>query len=523
MNIQSLFRISFLKRFFLITYLFILSTSLSSAQQNVSLLYTNDIESVYEPIEAFWNKDIDSLGGLPYLATLINQTRQNEEVSFLFDAGDIFTGALSEATQGKLPFDVYSSIGYDAIAIGNHEFEYGWKKLLYVKQRASFPVLNCNIFYQGTDINFCQSYAILEREGIRIGVIGVMGLEAFKNTMNPIHRIGLEARDPYPIVQSIVNDIRKEVDLIVLLTHQNLSAPMQTDKEADLTIQRGFDEDYEMAGRIKGVDVIIGGHSDNGLWKPVRHPETGTLICLTFGQSKYLGYLNLTINKGKVTVNDGKLIPVNVSILTPDEKVAKLVRKVRAENVKLTEILGSVNKSGYRKYYRESTLGNLLTDMLKESSKADIAIMNSGSIRADLNAGDITVEEVINIYPFVDKFHIVEISGQSLMELLEYSYQLTYGFVQLSGATIKYDSNKPEGHRLIDVKINGRTLDKSKKYSIASSSFLANGGDGFEMLEKGKLILKSEANMIDIFINYIRDKEHLHIPKSVRQVDVSRK
>ncbi|MCA2491953.1 MULTISPECIES: metallophosphoesterase, partial [Vibrio] len=91
--------------------------------RNVTLLHTNDIESVYEPVDAFWNPDICRIGGIPYLATLIKQTRAQEETSFLFDAGDIFTGSLAKKTQGKLSFDLYSAMGYDAITLGNHEFE----------------------------------------------------------------------------------------------------------------------------------------------------------------------------------------------------------------------------------------------------------------------------------------------------------------------------------------------------------------------------------------------------------------
>lgn len=93
----------------------------------VTLLNTNDIESVYEPVDAFWNKDIDKIGGIPYLATLIKQVRAEEDTSFLFDAGDIYTGSLSKKTKGKLPFDLYSAMGYDVITLGNHEFEYGWQ------------------------------------------------------------------------------------------------------------------------------------------------------------------------------------------------------------------------------------------------------------------------------------------------------------------------------------------------------------------------------------------------------------
>jgi len=240
--------------------------------QEVTLLYTNDIESVYEPIEAYWNNTIQKIGGLAQLATLIKQVRQEEQLHFLFDAGDIFTGALSKATGGELPFDLYSEIGYEAMAIGNHEFEYDWEQLLDVKQRARFPVLNANIFYKRTDINYARSFTILEKDNLRIGVIGVMGVEAFTNTIFPGHVKELEVRDPIPIVQNLVNQLKPEVDLIVVLTHQNKSAPMQSDKEVDLEVQRGFDEEYAMAGAVEGIDVIFGGHSDHGLWETVRHP-----------------------------------------------------------------------------------------------------------------------------------------------------------------------------------------------------------------------------------------------------------
>ncbi len=505
-----------------IVLLFIFLYSFSAkAQKEVTILYTNDIESVYQKTEAFWNDDIEQIGGLPYLSTLIKETQAKEKTSFLFDAGDIFTGALSAATEGALPFDVYNSMGYDAISLGNHEFEYGWERFIHVKQRAQFPVLCCNIFYEDTDITVCQSYTILEKDGIRIGLVGLMGIEAFTNTMNPAHRIGLEARDPYPITQKLIDEMRPEVDLIVLLTHQNLSAPMQTDKEADPYVQRGFDEDYEMAGRLKDVDLIIGGHSDNGLWEPVIHPETGTIICMTFGQGKYLGYLNLKLEKEHISINKSELIPVKSAKLKADEKIMELVEQVRKENQELIEVLGTIDKPAFRKYYKESSLGNILAEMNKNISKADIGLVNSGAIRADLNTGEITTEEVINIYPFVDKYHVVEIDGKALKELLEYSYQLTYGFAQLSGIKTKFDSNLPKGQRLIEATVNGELIDDKGKYTIASSSFLSNGGDGFSMLKEGKLISISEKNLIDEYIDYIREHPQVPYPISGNQLDLA--
>jgi len=509
----------------LTSYIIVLSATVSTAQEKtITILYTNDIESVYEPVEAFWNKDIELIGGIPYLATLIKEVRENEQVSFLFDAGDIFTGALAQATKGRLAFDIYSHMGYDAVNMGNHEFEYGWEILNKVMHRKRFPFLNANIFYEGTDIGISQPYTIVEKDNFRIGVVGIMGIDAFHNTINLKHREGLEVRDPTPIVQDYVNLIKNESDLVVVLTHQNRTAPMQTDKEADPEVQRGFDEDYEMAGKLSGVDIIIGGHSDHGLWEPVRHPKTGVYIVQTFGQGKYLGYMKLLIDKKKngTKLLEGKLIPVESAELEPDEKTFSIIEAARDNAPHLTEIVGTVDKLASRKYYRESTLGNLLADILKSSAKSDIAIINSGSIRADLNPGEITVEDLINVYPFIGKFHKVEITGKAVHELLEHSYSLAYGYAQMSGVEARYDSRKPQGNRLIEARINGEPLDPNKIYTVASSAFVSYGGDDYSMLADGNLIYKSEKRKIDYFIDYFSRENNIIVPSVGRQVDISK-
>lgn len=481
----------------------------------VTILYTNDIESVYDPIDAYWNDTIQRIGGMAQLATLIEQTKQQAPLNFLFDAGDIFTGALSKATYGRLPFDLYSSMGYECMTLGNHEFEYGWQKLLDSKQRARFPVLNANIFYKNTDINYGQSYTILEKQGLRIGLIGVMGIEAFKNTIYQGNVKELEVRPPIPIVQKLVNQLKPEVDLVVVLTHQNKSAPMQSDKEVDLQVQRGFDEDYEMAGAVEGIDVILGGHSDNGLWEPVRHPKTGTLIGITFGQGKYLGYMKLAIDQTtkKVNLKEGKLIPVIADKLTPHPEIKHLIDKARIANPHLTKVIGNNLKTGYRKYNRPSNLGRFIADIVKKGANADIGMVNPGSIRADLDIGAITVEEIVNIYPFVDELITVEIDGKAVKELLEYSASLTYGLVQFSGIEIQYDFAQPIGQRIQKARINGEKIKDKQQYTVACSAFIAGGGDGFSMIKSGKVIAKSEQKFVGFLLDYIERKKEILLPK----------
>ncbi|PSW20643.1 bifunctional metallophosphatase/5'-nucleotidase [Photobacterium sanctipauli] len=498
-------------------------SSLSLAEiKEVTLLHTNDIESVYEPVDAFWNEDITRIGGIPYLASLIKQVQAEEETSFLLDAGDIYTGSLSKKTLGKLSFDLYSAMGYDAITLGNHEFEYGWESLRDTMPRANFPVLNANIVYENSEVPFAQPYTILERDGVRIGVVGVMGIDAFYNTMWKGNRKGLTIKDPTETAQYWVDKIRDEVDMVVVLTHQNKTAPMQTDKEADPEVQRGFDEDYEMAGKLKGVDVIFGGHSDHGLWEPVVHPETGTVIGLTFGQGKYLGYTKFEIDteKNSVKLLDGKLIPVESDKLARDEKTGQLIDNARQQYPELSEELATIDATAFRRYYRESNIGNLVADMMKEAGNADIAMISSGSIRVDLNQGPVTMENVMNVFPFTDTLSVVSLTGAQVKELLEYSYTLPYGLAQFAGIEATYDSTKPENQRLLSLKINGETVEPTQNYRVATYSYAASGGDGYHVFAEGKPESNGELVM-QVLIDSFKQKKTVSVPPLGRQVDVS--
>ena len=501
-----------------------LASSATAEPRRVTLFHTNDIESVYEPVEAFWNAEVETIGGIPYLATLIERERAREELSFLFDSGDIYTGALSQATEGRLAFDLYGIMGYDAVSLGNHEFEYGWRSLAEIRQRARFPVLCANLFYEGTDIPFNRGYAILEKEGFRIGVIGVMGVDAFINAVNPAHRAGVEVRPAALIVQEIVDRLRPEVDLIVVLTHQNRTAPMQTDKEADPEVQRGFDEDYALAGALTGVDVIFGGHSDHGLWQPVRHEKTGTWIGLTFGQGKYLGRMRLIVDSatGEVELDQGGLIPVEAAKLEAHPKIVASIAEARRHHPGLAERVTEIGELAFRRYYRESGLGNLFADLLREASGADIAVINSGSLRADLNPGEVTAEDVLNVYPFIDQYRVVEIDGNGVRALLEHGYALRYGFAQMAGVEAVYDSRRPVGDRLVEARVGGEPLDASRLYTVASSDFLANGGDDYSMLAAGRSVRESAGRMVEAFLAGLRSRAEVRVPAVGRQRDLAR-
>ena len=513
-------------RFLIFTSLLFASLIIATdnSKKEVILLHTNDIESVYEPIPALWRDDMDFIGGISHLATLIRNTREEEAITFTLDAGDIFTGALSKKTEGKLPFDLYSAMNYDAMTLGNHEFEYGWEILVDTIPRANFPVLNANIYYEASGKLIAQPYTILEKKGVKVGVIGVMGIDAFYNTMAPFHRTGLSVKDPTETVQYWADKIRDNVDMIVVLTHQNKTAPMQTNKEADPTVQRGFDEDYAMAGALKGVDVIFGGHSDNGLHKPVIHPKTGTVIGLTFGQGMHLGYtkFNVDVKKHDVEYLDGYLIPVNSAQLPEDIKTAQLISDSRNDFPELAEVIAKIKQPLMRRYNKESSIGNLLADFMKSAGNSDIGFLNSGAIRADMNAGNLTLEQLINIYPFKDNLTIIELSGKQVRDLIEYSLTLPYGLGQVSGLNITYDSSKNIMERLVDIKVNGEKIIDAKKYTVAVSGYLADGGDGFVVFTEGRVV-NADLTFQDALYDQFKEVRNIKKPAMNRQIDISKR
>jgi 2',3'-cyclic-nucleotide 2'-phosphodiesterase (5'-nucleotidase family) len=349
-----------------------------------------------------------------------------------------------------------------------------------------------------------------------------MGIDAFYNTMAPFHRIGLSIKDPTETAQYWADKIREDVNMLIVLTHQNKTAPMQTNKEADPNVQRGFDEDYEMAGKLRGVDAIFGGHSDNGLPEPVIHPDTGTVIGLTFGQGMHLGYtkFKVNLNEHDVTFLEGYLIPVDSKAFPADQVTEKLINQYRRLYPELSEIIATIKQPSMRLYNNESTIGNLLTDIMRDAAGSDISFLNSGAIRADLNSGKITLEQLLNVYPFPDNLTIIELSGKQIKDLIEYSLTLPYGIGQISGLEVQYNSNKPAMQRLSSLKINGTNIIDSNKYTVSTSGYLAKGGDGYTVFTEGKLV-NEEQSFPDALYRGFKTMGEIKLPSIGRQIDLS--
>jgi 2',3'-cyclic-nucleotide 2'-phosphodiesterase (5'-nucleotidase family) len=466
---------------------------------------------------------MNRIGGIAELATLIENVRRDEPNVFLFDAGDIFTGALSRLTGGALMFEFMITMGYDAMGIGNHEFDYGEAVLEWQKNRAPFPVLGANLFYKDTKFPFAQPHAIIERGGVRIGVIGILGQDAASTAVARDHIDELDVIDPAEAVQRSVDELRNDVDLIVLLTHQGHTAPMQTDAEADPRLTRDIEKDIALAGAVEGIDVMFSGHADAGTWKPVVSPKTGTLIMQTFGQATYLGYLQLTLDATtrKITSYDGKLLPVDSDVLGPDPRIEKKNNAYRAVYPEITEVVGRTEARLNRQYFDESDLGNLLADVTVDATGADIGLMHPGGIRKDFPKGDIEVGDILDTNPFVDPVMVMEVTGAQLRQILEQSFTLLRGLMQVSGITVVYDTSKPERERLVSMQRNGKPIGDDDVFEVAVSGIIAKGGDHFETFKETKFLREYDP-LGDLTIEYFRKYGTVPTPASGRQIDIAK-
>lgn len=482
----------------------------------VTLLYTNDFHSAFEPVPAFWRPGSPRIGGAAQLASLVARERAAAPGAFLLDSGDMFTGTLSRLTEGEALLETMLVMGYDAMGVGNHEFDYGWQPFARGIARVSFPVLCANVRYRGNGVRFTRPHAILERDGLRLGVIGVMGMKAATRTIMPSKVAELEFTDPVEAVRESVRALRDSVDLIVVLGHQGLPGPMQSDAEADPSVQRSLDEDLAICGAVPGIDVYIAAHSHHGLEQPLVHPDTGSLIVQTYGYGTRLGRLQLAVDGTRpagrrIVGHTGELLVVESDRLPEHPAVAARVAQYRARVAdQIGAPLGSNAARMTRRYHHESTLGSYVADVLRldgaaassASNALHVGITNAGGLRADLPQGPLDRGHVLDALPFLNDAVTVEMSGGALRAVLEQGCSLEAGMVQVSGVRVAYDPARPSGARVRQVTVHGEPLDLAKRYLVSTNSFLAEGGDGYASFREGEVVRRgpvlSDLVLIDL-------------------------
>ncbi|ALB63235.1 5'-nucleotidase [Cronobacter condimenti 1330] len=510
----------------IVSLLVAVGVSLPVFAQDVTIIYTNDLHAHVEPYKVPWIADGKrDVGGFATISALVKQEKARNKATFFFDAGDYFTGPyISSLTKGRAIIDIMNTMSFDAASVGNHEFDHGWNNTLVQLSQATFPVLLGNVFYQNSDMPFWNKpYVILEKDGVKIGVIGLHGVFAFNDTVSSSTRQGIEARDEVKWLQHYLDELRGKVDVTVALIHEGV--PGRQSSLGSTDVKRALNKDIQTASHVKGLDILITGHAHTGTPEPIKVGDT--LIMSTDSGGVDIGKLVLDVSPGahRHQVKSFELKTLYADDFTPDPTTQKRIdewNKKLAETVR--QPIGDTPITLTRAYGESSPLGNLFTDaMMAAAPDAQLALTNSGGLRDDIPAGKITYGGIISAFPFPNELTVMDLSGKQLSRLMEHSAALTNGVLQVSkGVIMRYDASKPVGQRVVQFTLNGKPISDNTVYRVATNSFLAPGGDGFMDFSEGKnKQVRGGYNLSDAVIDYLKNG-HQIVPADVQEMRVSK-
>lgn len=435
---------------------------------NLTLFHTNDSHSNFLPRPATWRDDGRLVGGAVPLAWHLARERQTAGADLFLDAGDFMTGnpvctlVVDGVLGGAVP-EIMNALGYDVGLIGNHEFDIGRADLGTLVRKFDFPLLAADIVNEAGAPEFRAEPVILERGGLRVGILGVSC--AGMNEVVTAGRLGGVRMAPQvELIRALAADLDPRTDLLVLLSHN------------------GVDGDRELAGQLagSGIDVIVGGHSHTRLQEP--ELEAGILIVQAGSGWSNLGRLDLVVQEDRVVRYNGKLIT-----LWADGAVA---------GPALTEVVGRYENRMDREFKRrigtlavdwsrgrgETNIGDWLADQIRARASADVALLNSGTIRKGLNAGPITALDIHEMLPFSNTLVTMELSGRQLSAVVQKNADSQvsgrHGILQVSGIEYEFRAGQDgETADVIEILVGGKTLVPDHVYRVAMPDYVAMMGD----------------------------------------------
>ena len=449
-------RFSLLVLIISLTVLFNCKTAGTSGSGNITILHTNDIHGNFLPQPATWMKTDPKpmIGGFAALEYYISQIREEVPEVLLLDAGDLMTGNLLcdieyQGAKGGALFHFMNELGYDVMATGNHEFDNSQANLRQLMKIADFPIVTCNLWDEAGNYFTQTGYVILERAGLRIGVIGAITKGLF-GVLNYDRRAGLKIAPATEYVEKIAAKIDDKTDLIVLLSHC------------------GIQEDVEMAKQLsRRVDLIIGGHSHTRITPP--EVVNGILIVQAGSKARNLGRLDLTVAGDTIQAFQGKLINLWTDGISPNPSLAAEIEFYKKTiNDKYGEKIGELKSDWIRNGHGEANIGNYLADCLREYCGADVGLINSGGIRKNMAAGPITLRDIKEILPFENYLVTLEVNGDQLLTMMTANARRQArdrgGILQVSGIAYQWQLSRDDHVSLRRATVNGQPVERGKIY-----------------------------------------------------------
>ncbi len=477
--------------------------STATADTTLHILHINDLHSRIQPINRFdstCNAEDDAagecFGGVARVATAINELRDDltdaGENVIVLDAGDQFQGSLMYTTfKGDVEAEMMEAIGFDVMAVGNHEFDDGPGNFARFLETVSFPVISGNLdLSQSDELNgMVESYVVLDVNGTQVGIVSALATDTAE-TSSPGPNVIFQ--DEIDAIQSDVDELTEQgVGIIIALTHVGLPV------------------DIRIAEAVTGLDLIVGGHSHTYLsasdqdragpyptW--ASNPDNELVpIVQAYAYSKYLGHLEATFDDdGNLLYAAGDTMVLDATV-TPDPEIAERVAELAAPiEEAMAEVVAEAADviDGSRDNCRaqECAMGVLVATAMLERVRdqgIDVAIQNGGGLRASIDGGPITMGEVFTVLPFQNTLATFQLTGADIIAALENGVSRVEDgagrFPQVAGMRYTWDSRAEPGSRIVSVEIETdmgfEAIDPEATYGVVSNNYMRGGGDGYSM------------------------------------------
>ena len=496
-----------------------LTAGVAQADYTLHVIHINDLHSRIEPINRFDstcsaedNAEGKCFGGVARVKTMIDQLRAELDGQnvIVLDAGDQYQGSLMYTTyKGDVEAEMMEKIGFDVMAVGNHEFDDGDEGLLKLIDNVSFPVISGNLDVSQSNIlaDKVQNHVVLEVGGEKIGIVSALAVDTVE-TSSPSDAVIFQNE-----IDSISADVAtltaEGVTKIIALTHVGLS------------------KDLEIAAAVPGLDAVVGGHSHTylsasdpdraGAYPTFASQEDGTLVPVVqaYAYSKYVGHLELNFDDaGNLTYASGDTILLDASVEEDAEIVARVAELAGPIEEMKTRIVAEAAEAieGSRDVCRamECPMGNLVADAMLDRVQdqgVQIAIQNGGGLRSSIDAGEVTMGEVLSVLPFQNTLSTFEVTGAQILAALENGVsQVEEGagrFPQVAGMSFTVDLTQAPGSRISNVMVGDAALDPEATYGAVSNNYVRNGGDGYRMFRDAMNAYDYGPDLADVTAEYL--------------------
>lgn len=502
------------------------------ARAHVVILSTTDMHGRIFPVDYYTNK-YDNVG-IAKVATLVKEARKTDPDLLLLDSGDTIQGTPLEYIHNRknnTPPDPMmlsmSALRYDAMAVGNHEYNFGLQVVEKARSEARFPWLSANTYDKGTDKTHYQPYLVKEVQGVRVGILGLTtpGIPSWENPPNyaglEFHETVSEAKKWVPTLRE-----REKVDVVVIAMHMGLEEDLRTGIPSPSQVPNE-NAAVAIARQVPGVDVILMGHTHRDVPDLIFN---GVLLTQANRWASHVARVDLYLEKNEgsgrwqIVAKSARTIPVTEKTEV-DPEIAKIGEPYDRETQAwlgraIGESTETLTSQGCR--FHDTAIIDLIQRVQLEAGQADVSMAACFNPSAQIAKGQVTVRDIASLYEYENTLVTLALTGQQLKDALEQSARYFkefqpgksvndlvdsripgYNFDVAQGVSYDIDLTQPFGQRIKNLTFKGKPLDPKQKLKVVTNNYRVNGGGGFTMYKDAPVVFRSSAEVRELIIDWV--------------------